>query len=675
MVAYGRNFPPELLRLPPLGCVNVHASLLPRHRGASPVQAAILAGDLETGASTMRMDEGLDTGPVYLERRVAIGERETAGALSSRLAAIGGELLVETLRGLEAGTLSPCPQRGEPSSCRPIRREDAAADWTRSADELSRRLRAFTPWPGLSRTSAANGSRSSRRIRRRGSSGSRANPATCASRAARSSPPRAKARRSSSSACSARDASRSRAPSSRGRCGSPLVPGVAVKRRPPATARGRAVEALRRVLERGERAGPLVGEMARGLSPPDQDLLRELVLGVLRWKASLDDEIAGMCRVPLPKLAPNLREILEVALYQARRLDRVPAYAAVSEAVDLARGSGGEGAARLVNGVLRGILLLPPPKPPEDGSGAAALARYYSHPPFLVERWLARFGPERTRAILEADNTPPRLDLLVNPRRGNRDALREALAREGVVTEASAVAPLALTVLSGNPLRTRAFSEGRFSVQDVGSQLMPLLLPEGDLLVDLAAAPGGKSLSAIAHGRARQALALDRSWGRLLRVVENARRLGVPEVRPVAADVAASPLSRPRSTVSSSTRRAAAPAPCARIPRSGTASRPRPSSGSPRRRRRPSPRPPRCSRPADFSSTRRAASRRRRTSAWSRRCSPARRSWRRRPSSRRRDSSRSSKARGSASCRTAAPTDSPRTCCGAAEATGPLRPP
>ena len=149
VVAYGRIFPPELLSLPPLGCVNVHASLLPRHRGASPVQAAILAGDRETGASTMRMDEGLDTGPVYLERRVAIGERETAGELSARLAAIGGELLVETLRGLEAGTLAPRPQAGEPTFCRPIRREDAAADWTRSAGELSRRLRAFTPWPGL----------------------------------------------------------------------------------------------------------------------------------------------------------------------------------------------------------------------------------------------------------------------------------------------------------------------------------------------------------------------------------------------------------------------------------------------------------------------------------------------------------------------------------------------
>jgi methionyl-tRNA formyltransferase len=149
VVAFGRILPVAILRLPPLGCVNVHASLLPRHRGASPVQAAILAGDTETGVGTMRMEEGLDTGPVYLERRVRIGERETAGELSSRLASIGGELLVETLRGVAAGSLSARPQEGEASFCRPIRREDGAADWTRSASELSRQLRAYTPWPGL----------------------------------------------------------------------------------------------------------------------------------------------------------------------------------------------------------------------------------------------------------------------------------------------------------------------------------------------------------------------------------------------------------------------------------------------------------------------------------------------------------------------------------------------
>jgi methionyl-tRNA formyltransferase len=149
VVAFGRILPIEILRLPAMGCLNVHASLLPRHRGASPIQAAILAGDPETGVATMRMEEGLDTGPVYLERRVRIGDRESAGELSSRLAEMGGEILVETLRGLAAGTLSARPQAGEPSFCRPIRREDGAVDWTGSAGELSRRLRAYTPWPGL----------------------------------------------------------------------------------------------------------------------------------------------------------------------------------------------------------------------------------------------------------------------------------------------------------------------------------------------------------------------------------------------------------------------------------------------------------------------------------------------------------------------------------------------
>jgi 16S rRNA (cytosine967-C5)-methyltransferase len=318
-----------------------------------------------------------------------------------------------------------------------------------------------------------------------------------------------------------------------------------MKRRAAATARGRAVEALRAVLERGRRAAPLVGDLGRGLSAADQDLLRELVLGVLRWKSSLDAEIRGVSRVPLEKLAPNLREILEVGLYQLRHLDRIPPYAAVSEAVDAARASGGEGAARLVNGVLRGILLLPPPAEPGSNSrapGAAELARSFSHPPFLVERWLARFGPARTRAVLEADNGVAPLDLLVNARRGSRDAVAAELAREGVETRPSAAAPLALIVRSGNPIRTAAFARGAFFVQDVGSQILPLLLPEGPLLVDLAAAPGGKSISAVLHGRARAAVALDRSPSRLRLVADNARRLGLPEVRPVAGDVRVPPL-------------------------------------------------------------------------------------------------------------------------------------
>ena len=149
VVAYGRILPNEILEVPRLGFVNVHASLLPKYRGASPIQAALLAGERETGVVTMRVLEELDAGPVYLERRMAIEDREDAGSLSHRLAAAGSELLVETLANLERGQQGARPQEGAPTFCRPIRREDGRIDWTAPADEIERRLRAFTPWPGL----------------------------------------------------------------------------------------------------------------------------------------------------------------------------------------------------------------------------------------------------------------------------------------------------------------------------------------------------------------------------------------------------------------------------------------------------------------------------------------------------------------------------------------------
>ena len=311
--------------------------------------------------------------------------------------------------------------------------------------------------------------------------------------------------------------------------------------RPAATARTRAVEGLRRVLESGERAAPLAGALARGLPAPDQDLLRELLLGVLRWKRALDAEIGDASRIPLAKLAPNLREILEVGLYQLRHLNRVPEYAAVSEAVEHARRSGGEGAARLVNGILRQILRRAPPDEPR-GNDLAGLARHFSHPEFLLRRWAERFGLDAALAVMREDNASPRLDLLANPRRVTRDDLRDRLASEGVATEPVPGAPLALSVRSGNPLRSPLFAEGLFAVQDVGSQILPLLLPPGGLLVDLAAAPGGKSLSALAHARMTRSLAVDRSLPRLRLLEQNARRLGYPEILPVAGDFGAPPL-------------------------------------------------------------------------------------------------------------------------------------
>jgi 16S rRNA (cytosine967-C5)-methyltransferase len=305
--------------------------------------------------------------------------------------------------------------------------------------------------------------------------------------------------------------------------------------------RVRAAEVLHEVFRRGAEVPALLSARADGLSPADRDLLREIVYGVLRHRAPLDAELASVSRAPLERLERNLREILEVALYQVRRLDRVPAYAAVDEAVRHARASGGERAARLVNAVLRKLASRPAPRA-GGGTSAADLARETSHPEFLVRRWVDRFGRDATCRILDADNAPSATDLLVNPRRTDRDGLRRALAAEGVATEPSDLSPLALTVVAGNPLGSPLLGAGHFTVQDVGAQALALLLPPGDLLVDLAAAPGGKTFAALALGRARRAISLDRSFGRLLRFADNARRLGMVEAFTVAGDFLSPPL-------------------------------------------------------------------------------------------------------------------------------------
>jgi len=150
VVAFGQIFPPDLLALPPLGSINLHASLLPRHRGAAPIQAAIAAGDRTTGATTMQMEAGLDSGPVLLQEELAIGPRETAGELGARLAELGAGLTVETLERLACGELVPRPQDESLATYAPrLTRASGLADWSLPAPTLFDRLRAYTPCPGM----------------------------------------------------------------------------------------------------------------------------------------------------------------------------------------------------------------------------------------------------------------------------------------------------------------------------------------------------------------------------------------------------------------------------------------------------------------------------------------------------------------------------------------------
>jgi methionyl-tRNA formyltransferase len=149
VAAYGKILPSAVLSLPGCGCLNVHASLLPRHRGAAPIPAAILAGDSRTGVTIMRMEEGLDTGPILTQAGLDIGSDDTTAALTEKLGSLGGQLLVETLPRWLAGEIPPEVQGISPTPyAAQLRREDGHICWTEPAEMIARRCRAFYPWPG-----------------------------------------------------------------------------------------------------------------------------------------------------------------------------------------------------------------------------------------------------------------------------------------------------------------------------------------------------------------------------------------------------------------------------------------------------------------------------------------------------------------------------------------------
>ena len=150
VVAFGQIFRKRLLELPRLGCVNLHASLLPAYRGAAPVHAAIAAGDVVTGVTTMQMERGLDSGPMLLRAELPIGPDDTTMTLGPRLARRGADLMVATLRGLDDGSVTPTVQDHDQATFAPkLDKDDGLVDWNQPAQQIYDRWRAFQPWPGL----------------------------------------------------------------------------------------------------------------------------------------------------------------------------------------------------------------------------------------------------------------------------------------------------------------------------------------------------------------------------------------------------------------------------------------------------------------------------------------------------------------------------------------------
>jgi methionyl-tRNA formyltransferase len=160
VMAYGQILPRDVLEIPEIGCLNLHASLLPRWRGAAPIQAAIAAGDREIGITVMYMDEGLDTGDILLQRTIDILPADTGGALHDRLAGVAPETLLESLNLLAKGKAPRTPQDNAVATYAPkLKREDGKIDWSDPADAIERKIRAFDPWPGAFMTVSTNGAR------------------------------------------------------------------------------------------------------------------------------------------------------------------------------------------------------------------------------------------------------------------------------------------------------------------------------------------------------------------------------------------------------------------------------------------------------------------------------------------------------------------------------------
>jgi 16S rRNA (cytosine967-C5)-methyltransferase len=306
-----------------------------------------------------------------------------------------------------------------------------------------------------------------------------------------------------------------------------------------------ATEILVKVDTRKAYADILVDHSLQNTALPDRDraLLTELVYGTLRWRGHIDGRLARQLRRPLGETDPLLRNLLRVTFYQLLFLDKIPAYAAVNEAVQIAKTYGPGRAAAFVNGVLRNFLReadnTGEPQPKTDS--IAALAARDSHPEWLVQEWLDYFGFEEAQALMRANNQRSPLVLRVNSRRIAREALLDLFEQSGVSAVPTSYSPKGIWVLEGSAVdQLPGFHEGLFQVQGEASQLIAYLVSPGpgDRILDACAAPGGKTTHlAELMGDSGQLTALDNSERGVEKIRENTARLGHSSIAVARSDV------------------------------------------------------------------------------------------------------------------------------------------
>jgi 16S rRNA (cytosine967-C5)-methyltransferase len=284
----------------------------------------------------------------------------------------------------------------------------------------------------------------------------------------------------------------------------------------------------------------LEGAHSRGGDPRDLALMHELVKGTLRWRGRIDWVLDRLLHIGLSQVQPWIKNVLRMGAYQILFLDRVPMHAAVDESVKLAHQYGHPGTAGLVNSVLRRLAEEKDTIVPPDGDDAESLSIWGSHPLWLTELWLERFGPADTRKLLMADNRPAPIGLRVNRLRGTREQLIERLAEEGVTATPARFSPDLVWVEGQQPLvGLRAFKEGWCTAQDESEALVArLVAPQPhERLLDLCAAPGGKCTHlAELMGDEGEVWALERAESRMTSLQTTVDRLGTHAVHVVQGD-------------------------------------------------------------------------------------------------------------------------------------------
>lgn len=554
VAAFGQILPGEIIHGPKGGCINIHPSLLPKYRGAAPIQRTLICGEEMTGVTIMRMDEGVDSGDILLQQETPIGPEETFGELHDRLANMGADLLLIALAMLQTETLQPRPQDHRLATPAPrIGREECRIRWEKDCREIVSLIRGLSPIPcaftffGGKQLKIFTAAAEQATVAKAPGTVIGETAGVLRVAAGKGYVLLKEVQFEGKKRMAIRDFFRG-CPVSPGKL---LVrsPNMTIERKKQRSPREIAVEILNRIDQNEAHAEPLLDAALSGTDIPnshDRGLLTELVYGTLRMRGRLDWVVGRLYRGDQAALETPIRNILRTGLYQLLFTDRIPSFAAVNETVGIAK-KRRPAAAGLVNAILRNALRekenIDWPEMVKDPGKAIAV--FHSHPRWLVERWLDRYGIDETVAICRANNRMPEPVVRVNSLKASRDEAIATLATEKIIAGKTRYCADGLLLSTAVGLReTAAFRDGLIRVQDEASQLVAHLVnPQpGERILDLCAGAGGKTLhmAALMENRG-QINAVDLHPDKLRLLTADAGRLAVKIVTTHAGNAATMP--------------------------------------------------------------------------------------------------------------------------------------